>query len=141
MERPKGSIVVGSDHRGRLELAYAQGYGHPVHGFRVPTPEPVAGGRVLYRSNDWCTPVLAEVVETNIDPEHPNMSFPHPWPTHLILVQPEWPASKLDAASHKLPGAAGPRAYMVRCHEARPIGAAGWLPLDWQMRFYAPQGD
>jgi hypothetical protein len=133
-------VTIGSDVRGKWEVAYAQGYRHPTLGLRPITPLPKPGDLVLYRSNEWFDPIVATVELVDIEPGHPSMGLPTPWPKLLLLVTPAPPKGKLDVSGHLLAKSAGPRPYHMRTMEARMIGSAGWLPLDWEMLTFAPQG-
>jgi hypothetical protein len=101
------------------------------------TPLPVVGDEVMYRHQPWGPVVRAEVTWVqSLD----DMSDPHLWqvqtdPTgNPVLLEGKhvlqrrfdpWPVVRL-----RVPGLG-----VGETREARLRGSAGWLPLDWEVRF------
>lgn len=107
---------------------------------QVATPRP--GDVVFYRSNDYFAPVMATVVDVDVDTDrgHPCRHLADPWLLVRLAVTPPLPPSKRDVSGLAFPGTAPMRPHLVECREARLEGAAGWLPLDWERRYRPTHG-
>lgn len=102
------------------------------------TPVPAVGDEVLYRHNGWGPVARADVLSVQSETD---LDDPHLWRVEtdgfgqpvLLDGRPvmqqrfdPWPLVQL-----RVPGLA----QRVETREARLRGSAGWLPLDWELRF------
>ena len=106
------------------------------------TPIPHPGDKVLFRMDPHAAPTDATVLEVQ-DPDA--RDDPHMW--HVVrndaggalldelgrmVMKPapdQWPVLTLQTVYGRL-----------TCREGRVRGAPGWLPLDWQRRWYPAPG-